>query len=85
MSHTFKKVMNRLAQWSAISLAAGAVNNAVDSRMLLELWRTPVYQYWFLYVLVICQLVTLITRGNPWITGLLCVISAFDVWGCTRR
>ena len=25
MSHTFKKVMNRLAQWSAIGLAAGAV------------------------------------------------------------
>ena len=70
--------------WSIVSvglgsLAAGAVNSAVDGGMLLVLWRTPVYQYWFLYALVICQLVTLITRGNPWITGLLCVISAFDV------
>ncbi len=67
--------------WSAISvglavLAAGAVNNAMSSGAILRLWQTPVYQYWFLYALVIIQMLALVSRADWRITAVLCFISA---------
>lgn len=48
--------------WSAISvvlasLASGYVNHAVSISDIWTLFLKPVYQYWFLYVLLICQLI----------------------------
>jgi fucose 4-O-acetylase-like acetyltransferase len=67
--------------WSFVSIvlgmaAASAVNNAPQVNAIIELWRTPVYQYWFLYALLICQLVMLATRADWRITVLLCGLSA---------
>lgn len=67
--------------WSAVSvalalLAAGAVNTAMSSNAILLLWKSPVYQYWFLYALAIAQIVALVSRVDWRITAILCVISA---------
>ena len=67
--------------WSAVSIllgamAADAVNNALQTTAIFNLWRVPVYQYWFLYALLICQIVMLVTRADWRITALLCVLSA---------
>jgi fucose 4-O-acetylase-like acetyltransferase len=67
--------------WSVVSvalavLAAGAVNSPKSIDAILTLWSTPVYQYWFLYALVICQLLALLTRADWWITAGLCMLSA---------
>ena len=67
--------------WSVISialgmLAAGAVNNTVQTDAVRDLWQTPVYQYWFLYALLVCQLIMLVTRADWRVTVGLCAISA---------
>jgi fucose 4-O-acetylase-like acetyltransferase len=67
--------------WSIISvslalLAAGAVNNAMSASAILNLWAEPVYQYWFLYALLICHLITLATRADWRVAAVLCVVSA---------
>ncbi len=67
--------------WSAVSiglatLAAGAVNHAVQADAVLKLWRTPVYQYWFLYALAICHAIAFVSRADRRATLLLCAASA---------
>lgn len=67
--------------WSIISiglglLAASAVNNPLQANAASEIWRTPVYQYWFLYALLICHLVLFATRADWRITFSLTVLSA---------
>lgn len=70
--------------WSIVSvllavLAASAVNAAADPRVILGLWYEPVYQYWFLYALLICHVITILTRADWRITALLCAVSAVGV------
>lgn len=70
--------------WSIVSvslamLAAGAVNNAVSNNAILNLWAEPVFQYWFLYALFICHLITLVTRADWRITAVLCGVSALGL------
>ena len=67
--------------WSVVSILLGmtaalAVNNAHQSTAIFNLWRTPVYQYWFLYALLICQVVALMTTADWRITAGLCLLSA---------
>jgi fucose 4-O-acetylase-like acetyltransferase len=67
--------------WSVVSvalamLAAGAVNSPKNADAMLTLWQTPVFQYWFLYALALCQLVALLSRADWRITGVLCGVSA---------
>ena len=71
--------------WSLVSIAlaimaAEAVNSPKNADAMLTLWTTPVYQYWFLYALAICQLLALLTRADWRITAVLCAISAVG-WG----
>jgi fucose 4-O-acetylase-like acetyltransferase len=67
--------------WSVVSvalavLAAGAVNSPKNIDAIVTLGTKPVYQYWFLYALVICQLLALLTRADWRITAGLCTLSA---------
>jgi fucose 4-O-acetylase-like acetyltransferase len=67
--------------WSVVSIALGLaaanmVNTAIDAAAIADLWRTPVYQYWFLYALLICQIIMLVTLADWRITALLCLLSA---------
>ncbi len=71
--------------WSIISiafglLATGSVNHQIDASAFIMLWRDPVYQYWFLYALLLCQMVTLITRADWRVNVLLCGASASGIW-----
>ena len=68
--------------WSIVSillamLAAGATNGTAGLSDLTGLWREPVFQYWFLYALLLCQLVTLATSGDWRFSALLCGVSAY--------
>ncbi len=70
--------------WSVVSvglavLAAGAVNSPKSIDAIETLWSTPVYQYWFLYALIICQLLALISRADWRITAVMCAVSASGV------
>jgi fucose 4-O-acetylase-like acetyltransferase len=70
--------------WSIVSvalavLAAGAVNSPKSFDAIMTLGTTPVYQYWFLYALAICQVVALITRSDWRITVVLCIVSALGI------
>lgn len=70
--------------WSIASialavLAAGAVNTAMSGGAILSLWKTPVYQYWFLYALAIIQLLALVSRADWRITAALTVFSAVGI------
>lgn len=70
--------------WSIVSIllgamAAGAVNNANSPSAILDLWHSPVYQFWFLYVLLAHQLVTLVTLGNRVFAALLSLVSAVGI------
>ena len=67
--------------WSVVSvalsvLAASAVNSPQNIGAVLTLGTTPVFQYWFLYALAICQLAALLTRADWRITAVLCALSA---------
>jgi fucose 4-O-acetylase-like acetyltransferase len=69
--------------WATISIllaiaAAGATNGPPgNGGDIIRLWYTPVYQYWFLYALLICQLVTLATRADWRVAVFLCLLSAY--------
>jgi fucose 4-O-acetylase-like acetyltransferase len=70
--------------WSVVSvalalLAAGAVNSPKSFDAILMLGTTPVYQYWFLYALAICQVIALITRADWRISAVLCLVSALGL------
>ena len=70
--------------WSVVSvglavLATGVVNNAMDGSAIFALWQTPVYQYWFLYALVVIQLLALISRVDWRVTLIFSVISAIGL------
>jgi fucose 4-O-acetylase-like acetyltransferase len=66
--------------WSIVSItlaaAAGpATNTAMDLGRVATIWREPVYQYWFLYVLLICNLVAFLTRAD-WRIAILLIVAA---------
>ncbi len=70
--------------WSVVSvalavLAAGAVNSPKSIDAILTLWAIPVYQYWFLYALIICQVLALMSQADWRITAIFCVISALGI------
>ena len=55
--------------WSSVSImlgaaASGATNYAVNTGQILSIWYTPVYQFWFLYVLFICNIAALLIRAS---------------------
>lgn len=55
--------------WSLVSiglgtLANGAANRNMNFGMAGHIWYEPVYQYWFLYVLFLCNAVAFAIRGN---------------------
>jgi fucose 4-O-acetylase-like acetyltransferase len=67
--------------WSVVSivlgvLGSGAVNGPITYASIAEIWRTPVYQYWFLYVLLICQLILLAVRADWRFVAVLTLASA---------
>jgi fucose 4-O-acetylase-like acetyltransferase len=67
--------------WSVVSivlgvLGSGAVNGPITYASIAEIWRTPVYQYWFLYVLLICQLILLAVRADWRVVAALTLASA---------
>jgi fucose 4-O-acetylase-like acetyltransferase len=67
--------------WSVVSivlgvLGSGAVNGPITYASIAEIWRTPVYQYWFLYVLLICQLLLLAVRADWRLVSVLTLASA---------
>jgi fucose 4-O-acetylase-like acetyltransferase len=67
--------------WSVVSvalavLAAGAVNSPKSIDAILTLGTVPVYQYWFLYALILCQFLALLSQADWRITAVLCVLSA---------
>jgi fucose 4-O-acetylase-like acetyltransferase len=67
--------------WSVVSivlgvLGSGAVNGPITYASIGEIWRTPVYQYWFLYVLLICQLILLAVRADRRFVAVLTLASA---------
>lgn len=56
--------------WSLVSiglgtLANGAANRSMNIGMAGHIWYEPVYQYWFLYVLFLCNTAAFAIRGNP--------------------
>jgi len=70
--------------WSTISIAlaaaaGSATNTAMEFGRIATIWREPVYQYWFLYVLLICNLVALVTRADRRIALLLIVVAIAGV------
>jgi fucose 4-O-acetylase-like acetyltransferase len=70
--------------WSIISgilglAAAGQTNMAINLSSILNIWSVPIYQYWFLYALLICQILTLLTRADWWVTLMLCGVSAIII------
>ena len=70
--------------WSVISvalgvLATGDVNHPMTWSALTTIWYVPVYQFWFLYALLLCQLAALVTRADWRATMVLCVLSALGV------
>jgi fucose 4-O-acetylase-like acetyltransferase len=67
--------------WSVVSitlgvLGSGAVNGLITFASMGGIWRTPVYQYWFLYVLLICQLLLLVVRADCRLVAALTLASA---------
>ena len=67
--------------WSVVSiilgvLAAGAVNGEITLGSIATLWRTPVYQYWFLYVLFLCQMLLFAVRADWRAVTMLTLASA---------
>jgi fucose 4-O-acetylase-like acetyltransferase len=67
--------------WSVVSivlgvLGSGAVNGTITFASIGDIWRTPVYQYWFLYVLLICQLILLVVRADWRLVAALTLASA---------
>lgn len=71
--------------WSLLSallgaFAAGSTNHEMDLSQLTEIWYKPIYQYWFLYALLICELVALAVRANRWIAGILALASAVGLF-----
>lgn len=70
--------------WSVISvvlgtLAGSATNHAMGLGQAFEIWWKPVYQYWFLYALFVCDLVALLTRADRRIAIFLVVLPAGGV------
>lgn len=67
--------------WSIVSIVlgvwgSGQVNGTITYASIGEIWRTPVYQYWFLYVLLICQLILLAVRADWRLVAVLTLASA---------
>lgn len=70
--------------WSVVSvalavLAAGAVNSPKSIDAIFTLGTMPVYQYWFLYALILCQVLALVSQADWRITAVLCGISAVGI------
>lgn len=66
--------------WSLVSAllgahAAGATNYDMDLGKFTTIWYKPIYQYWFLYALFVCELVALAARADRWIAGILALMS----------
>lgn len=66
--------------WSVVSallgaLAADATNHEMDLSQIASIWYKPIYQYWFLYALLICELIALAIRANRLIAGILALMS----------
>ena len=67
--------------WSVISallgtLASGATNYEMDLGYVTGIWWKPIYQYWFLYALFVCDLVALAIRADRRIAIVLSLLSA---------
>lgn len=67
--------------WSVISallgtLANGATNHEMDLGHVAGIWWKPIYQYWFLYALFVCDVVALAIRADRRIAIILVALSA---------
>lgn len=71
--------------WSVISallgtLANGSTNHEMGLAQVAGIWWKPIYQYWFLYALFICDLLVLAIRADRRLAAVLVLLAAFGLF-----